>query len=112
MSAEKVEGEWKGNLTLSLCKTPTGFASLAAAVLSQLERHGKSFIYLDDHQNILHKDPHTEVAVAQGPVLVVPPTAVVDHNEDEDTMTVLLEHVQLLRHSGLILEEDEASEDS
>ena len=103
-----VKSEWGQNLTLGLAKTPDGFASLAAAVLSQLQKHGRVFLYLDEEDNILHKDPEKEIAVAFEPVLIVSPGAVMHETYNQETghAVVDLSQTQLLQPSGLILEEE------
>ncbi len=98
-------------LTLEGCSTPHGFASLAAAVLSQLKSHGKCFLYLDEEGNVLHKDPETEIATAHVPSLVVDPSAVVEYDERNGQVTVDLKGVQILKYSSLILETDEEEEE-
>lgn len=98
-------------LTLEGCFTPHGFASLAAAVLSQLRIHRKCFLYLDDDNNVLHKDPQTEIATAHVPSFVVDPNAVIEYDEQNGRVTVALEGIQILNYSALILETNDEEED-
>lgn len=103
---------WAGNLTLANIMTPHGFASLAAAVSSQLRTHRRVFIYLDEKDNVLHKDPESEVAMCSSPALVVDPNAIVDTDEEKGLITVRLSGVQVLNYSGLVLDDtDEEPEE-
>jgi len=97
-------------LTLEGCHSPHGFASLSAAVLSQLKTYGKCFLYLDDDGNVLHKDPKTEIATAHVPSLVVDPSAIVNYDEQNGQVTVDLKGVQVLKYSSLVLETEEEDE--
>ena len=98
--------DWAGNLTLSNMMTPHGFASLAAAVAQQLRKYGKAFLYLDDKDNVLHKDPEKEIALCSAPSLIVDPSAITDVDDDKGLITIRLDGVQVLKHSSLVLDDE------
>lgn len=87
--------------------TPDGFASLAAAVLSQLRQHRRAVVYLDDDGNLLYKDPTKEVALVDAPVLIIYPDSI-DLDEESRTFTASLDNCELLEVSTLILEEEKS----
>jgi hypothetical protein len=91
--------------------TPEGFAALAAVTLAQLREYGKAFLYTDAAGHIMHKDPEREVAIAHVPSLIIDPSAILENDEIRQTVTVSLEGVQILNHSGLVLETNDEWED-
>lgn len=80
--------EWAGNLTLANIITPHGFASLAAAVAGQLKKYRRVFLYLDDEDNVLHKDPEKEIATCNAPALIVDPSAIESIDDEKGLITI------------------------
>jgi hypothetical protein len=92
-------------LTMQNVFTPDGFASLAAAVASQLRQHRKAVVYLDSDGNVLYKDPAKEVAIVDAPVLIIYPDAI-ELDEESRIFTASLDNCELLEVGALLLEEE------
>lgn len=94
-------------LTLKAAELPNGFASLAASVLSCLQKDGRVFVYVEPETGEIKRAMGDAVLLCDEPCLVIP-LQKIDKSavcERTNTVRIRVSDTQVLKGAAMVLDE-------